>query len=89
MERCYSEVQMLNYFTPIVMYCAIVAGDIDHKCDGSTKFYSETLDPVPTPTKCLFDGSFKAMEFLDEWNKSHPNKPIEYRVKCEYLLKRT
>ena len=36
---------MLNYIVPIVMYCAVVAGETS-KCDGTTKIYSETLDAV-------------------------------------------
>ena len=80
---------MLNYFTPVIFYCAVVSGDINHKCDATTKFFSETIDSVSTPVKCLLEGSIKAMEYMDEWNREHPNKPIEYRVKCEYLLKRT
>ena len=80
---------MLNYFTPIVMYCAIVTGDLSSKCDAVNKFFSETLDPVPTPTKCLLEGSIRAMEFVDLWKKEHQNKPIDYRIRCESSAKRT
>ena len=89
MEGCRGEVQMLTYFTPIVFYCAVVAGDINHKCNATTMFFSETLDPVATPVKCLLEGSIKAMQYMDDWNKDHPNKPIEYRVKCDFMAKRT
>ena len=84
MERCYSEVQVLNYLIPIVMYCAIVPGEINN-CNSTTKFYSETLDPVTTPSKCLLEGSVRAMQYINE----HPNKDIEYRIRCENASKRT
>ena len=88
MERCYGEIQMLNYLIPIVMYCAIVPGEINN-CNGTTKFYSETLDPVPTPSKCLLEGSVHAMQYIGEWHRDHPNKDIEYRIRCENASKKT
>jgi hypothetical protein len=80
---------MLTWYIPIVMYCAVVAGDINHKCEATTMFFSERLDPVALPTKCLLEGTIRAMEFEDEWKVKHPNKPIEYRIKCDFLAKRT
>ena len=82
MERRHREVQVLNYIVPIVMYCAVVAGETS-KCDGTTKIYSETLDAVETPTKCLLEGYIRAAQYIDDWQKDHPNKPLEYRVKCQ------
>lgn len=73
---------MLNYIIPIVMYCAVVPGE-HNNCNGTTKIYSETLDAVATPTKCLLEGSIRASQYLDDWLKDHPNKPMEYRVRCE------
>lgn len=79
---------MLNYLYPIVFYCAVVPGEINN-CNGTTKFYSETLDPVSTPTKCLLEGSVRAMQYVDDWHREHPSKDIEYRIRCENAAKRT
>ena len=78
---------MLNYLIPIVMYCAVVPGE-PNNCNGTTKIYSETLDAVATPTKCLLEGSIRAMQYVDDWEKDHPNKHIEYRIRCENPSKR-
>jgi hypothetical protein len=79
---------VLNYLLPIVMYCAVIPGEINN-CNGTTKIYSETLDAVATPSKCLLEGSIRAMQYVDEWKKDHPNKDIEYRIRCENPAKKT
>mgnify|MGYP006279120521 FL=1 len=79
---------MLNYLYPIIMYCTVITGEINN-CNSATKFYSETLDAVATPSKCLMDGSIRAMQYVDDWKKEHPNKDIEYRIRCENSAKKT
>ena len=79
---------MLNYLYPIIMYCALVPGEINN-CNTTTKFYSETLDPVSTPSQCLLKGSIRAMQYVNDWHKNQPNKEIEYRIRCENASKRT
>jgi hypothetical protein len=87
-ERCNGQVPMLELLIPIVMYCSVTPGEINN-CNGTTKFYDEVLDPVTTPSKCLLEGSIRAMQYVTEWDRDHPNKPIEYRIRCERSSKRT
>lgn len=79
---------MLEYIVPVVFYCAVVGGEINN-CNGTTKIYSETLDAVATPGQCLVEGNVRAAQYIGKWHEDHPNKELEFRVKCERSSKRT
>lgn len=73
---------MLNYIMPIVLFCAV--GNIEGStCDARTAIDKHTLQPENTPMACLKSGVEDAAKFISEFQISHPNKEIEFRIICK------
>lgn len=73
---------MLNLIVPIVYFCAVVPNNKD-ACNGYTSLMHEELPSVPTPMRCLLDGTAFATQYIVEFEKDHPAKKLEYRIVCK------
>ena len=83
---------MLNYLIPVVMFCIpmqddhtgqFTASTNDKVCSGQTKIFEEVLDPVATPTQCLIDGNVRAATYIQEFQREHPHKELDFRIVCK------
>ena len=82
---------MLNYLIPVVMFCIPMQDETTGQftvsgekiCSGQTKIYEEVLDPVATPIQCLLEGNLRAATYIQEWNKEHPHKDLDFRIVCK------
>jgi hypothetical protein len=72
---------MLNLIVPVVFFCATLPNK--NTCDGFTSLIHEELPPVPTPMKCLLDGTAFATQYIVEFEKDHPKLKLEYRIVCK------
>lgn len=73
---------MLNFVTPIVLFCSVIPGD-SNICDGKTALLKHELDPVTTPMNCLLEGTVDATNYIVAFEKEHPNKKLQYRIVCK------
>lgn len=79
---------MLEYIIPVVFICAVVPGEINN-CSAVTAVDRHELEPVVLPSECLMRGSEDAAKMIAEFNKDHPAKEVEFRIKCERSSKKT
>ena len=79
---------MIEWFTPVVLFCASIAGE-PNICNGSTALDRHELDPVNTPMSCLMNGNMDAAAHITQFEQEHPNKKLEFRILCKHSSERT
>lgn len=95
---------MNSFLIPIVFFCAFTPGE-PHECNGQTALYKHALSPIiqekvtedgeevtveiNTPLLCLKAGWMDVAKEIQEFQKEHPKKDLEFRVICKRTEQRT